>query len=363
MDNKREINIPVAGIVLVLIAIVVIGVIVYKISDRKTIDTASNTVNNTIIETNTEPKEDIEVSYIEIQIEDIETEEREQQGLAYKNKKITDKKQIDEFMKIIDNATEYKLNSFIPEFGDCPPTAKITLSNGESYTVLAGDEIDDAGNIVNLMNKWDTEDGSNKSTYKLNIKLGQYIVNLFGEEKYNKLTNNLNEDSVMYVTNVKENTDATYTLQGVAYMKIIMSSEMLEDIANRGVYEYHNEKYTVKKDYLEPDSSIKYDYVFLRNWQGEERLALYANKKEEDLYYIQNTTENSDEWQKTSVYHYLTVDANVVVENGEENVTVKDVFKNFNKIDEEEIYPPTPSYTFEFENGECTKIIEHVLGY
>lgn len=86
-------------------------------------------------------------------------------------------------MEIINNAKPYQEKSFIPDFGDCPPSAEIYLSNGEKYTISAGDNISDTGEEVNLMTKWDTEDGSNKLLYKVDIELGKYIEELFAEEE------------------------------------------------------------------------------------------------------------------------------------------------------------------------------------
>ena len=137
-----------------------------------------NIISSTINPENTDKSS---VSYVVLSIEDIEAEEKNQQGLESKTKKITDKEKIDSLMKIINSATEYQEKSFIPDFGDIPPCAIIYLANGEKYTVCAGDQIDDNGETVNLMTKWYSEDGSDKTMYKLNTKLGEYIEKLFNE--------------------------------------------------------------------------------------------------------------------------------------------------------------------------------------
>lgn len=134
-----------------------------------------------IIGKNKYQNKNVSVSYIIIEIEDEEAEKTNQQGLEYKSKKITDKKEIEVLMKIIDSATLYHEKGIIPDFGDVPPSAKIYLSNGESYTVAAGDEYDDAGNIVNLMTKWSSEDGSDKTLYRIDKKLGEQIEKMFQE--------------------------------------------------------------------------------------------------------------------------------------------------------------------------------------
>ncbi len=121
------------------------------------------------------------VSYIVLEIEDLEAEEKNQQGLEYKTKKITDTQKINSLIEIINNATLYNEKSFIPDFGDIPPTATIYLPNGESFRVIAGDEYNDSGNIVNLMVKYSKEDGSDKTLYQVSKKLGESIEDLFND--------------------------------------------------------------------------------------------------------------------------------------------------------------------------------------
>ena len=202
--NVTKISLSTFFLILAIIAIIVMGIFIYKLNNDKTaeiqkstelqsqlnslngtvsdlqgkINSISNTINNSdnTVSNNSQNKTaSSSVSYIVLELEDVEAEEKNQQGLEYKNKKITDKNKIESLMKIIDSATPYEEKSFIADFGDIPPCAKIYLSNGESYTVAAGDEYDDAGNVVNLMTKWYSEDGSNKTLYKVNTKLGEQI--------------------------------------------------------------------------------------------------------------------------------------------------------------------------------------------
>lgn len=208
--ETTKISLSVLLLILALIIIIIMSYLIYKLYNEKTIEiekvsnlnnqisNLENTVSNLqekinlILNTTTNLEhtannniqnktENSSVSYIILEIEDIKAEEKNQQGLEYKNMKITDKEKIDSLMEIIDNAIPYEEETFIADFGDIPPCAKIYLSNGESYTVAAGDQIDDNGNIVNLMTKWSSEDGSNKTLYKLNNKLGEQIEKMFDE--------------------------------------------------------------------------------------------------------------------------------------------------------------------------------------
>lgn len=166
MESKKSM------IVFLLIFIIIVALIAGIFINNKNTNKSENTAEN-----NSQGSSEISsVSYVVLQVED-----KNAQELEYKSKKITDKQKIDDLMKIIDSATSYKENNFSADFGDIPPCAKIYLTNGENYTVAAGDEINNNGKTVNLMTKWTSEDGSDKSLYQVNTKLGEYIEKLFNE--------------------------------------------------------------------------------------------------------------------------------------------------------------------------------------
>ena len=54
---------------------------------------------------------------------------------------------------------------------------------------------------------------------------------------------------------------------------------------------------------------------------------------------------------------------NIVVENDGGNTTVGRYFNNFTPIAVAEIKRPARFYTFEFNNGTCSKIIEWIVGH
>ena len=68
---------------------------------------------------------------------------------------------------------------FIPDFGDIPPCIEFYNSNGEKYTIVVGDKINDNGSVINLMTKWHSEDVNDKKTFKVDVELGKYIENLY----------------------------------------------------------------------------------------------------------------------------------------------------------------------------------------
>ena len=192
------------------------------------------------------------------------------------------------------------------------------------------------------------------------------------QDKYTEITSKLNEDDLFYVTDAVKNSDDTYTLKGVIYTRFTLSKSELENAAKSGSYKYLNQygtdpeyvNYTVKKNYQEDMSDIKYDYAFIGKFKNEDRLCLYASKKDSDTYYIKNTTEFGDEWKLTDTYKKITVSGDVIVENDYDSSKVKNYFNNFeNRTASETNSHPTPCYTFEFSNGKCSKIFEMETGH
>ncbi len=177
MENKKVIKISLSTFFGIL-EIIVIAIMFYYII----INNEKNSEISKVSELNSqisslENTKNLNVSYIVLEVEDTDAKE----GLAYKNKKITNKEKINLLMKIVDSAESYEEKSFIADFGDVPPSATIYLTNGEKYSISAGDEINDNGDTVNLMTKWNSNDGSDKTLYKVNTKLGEYIEKLYSE--------------------------------------------------------------------------------------------------------------------------------------------------------------------------------------
>lgn len=204
MEEKKSFKISLSIVLLILSLIVIIVMAYYiytekmknnrEIADleanavnmqstiddlQKKIDSISNTIsNNTENTSNTD-----NVAYIIIQVEDTSANE-----LSSKMKIITDEKEIKSLMNIINSAKEYETSSFISAFGDMPPSLEVYKTNGEKYSIIAGDNINDDGNVVNLMTKWHKQDGSDKSLFKVDTKLAEYIENLYNNIETSSLT-------------------------------------------------------------------------------------------------------------------------------------------------------------------------------
>lgn len=178
MENKKatKISLSTFFLILAIIVIVIMSYYIYNLNNEKKSEISKVSELNSQI-SSLENTKNLNVSYIVLEVEDTDAKE----GLAYKNKKITDKEKINLLMKIVDSAESYEEKSFIADFGDAPPSATIYLTNGEKYSISAGDEINDNGDTVNLMTKWNSNDGSGKTLYKVNMKLGEYIEKLYRE--------------------------------------------------------------------------------------------------------------------------------------------------------------------------------------
>ena len=197
-------------------------------------------------------------------------------------------------------------------------------------------------------------------------------TDIIEQDKNSEITEELDDDNIFCVTDVTPNDDDTYTLRGVFYTKLTLTEEELEDAVQKGTYEYYNVydndpkyvEYKVKKDYMEEGSNVEYDYAFIGKYNDKDVLLFIATKKDEDTYYIQNTTEFQDEWKLVDDYKEITVSGDIEVENDYENIKVKDYFSGFESVDTlGDTGHPGICYTFEFSNGECSKIIERPTGH
>ena len=273
-------------------------------------------------------------------------------------------------MKIIDSAEPYTEKSFISDFGDVPPSATIYFKDGKKYSVMAGDEINDNGNMVNLMCKWYREDGNDKTLYKVNEKLGECLEKIFNEgnsekeEKvsnedttYKEITKELDGIDVFFVTDVEKDNNK-YTLKGVIYTKYTISNSEYENIIKNGNMKINDEIYNVKQS--------EYDKELYGLYTKQHNMEHYTIKKDIDnTYYLEANTEISNVYKLTSDYRKITLDGKtkyVYDESGEES-TVKTIFNNYKSKKAEDDTNPMPAYRFEFKNGKCEKILEIVTGH
>lgn len=191
------------------------------------------------------------------------------------------------------------------------------------------------------------------------------------EDQYIEIKSRLGRDDLFVPTNVVKNDDNSYILKGFISTKLTMTKAELEELVTKGTYSYYNPygddplyvDFNVKKNYQESANSPKYDYAFIRNFNNEDRVYLYATRKDTNNYYIQNGTEYQDEWKLTEEYKKITLPGDLEIETDDEPITISEKFKDFVDWTPTEKTQRPNGYTFEFSNGKCTKVTEVKTGH
>lgn len=173
------------------------------------------------------------------------------------------------------------------------------------------------------------------------------------DNKYTKITEDLEEIDVLYVTDVINNND-TYTLRGVLYTRYTLSNEELQKILNKGTMKINDKNYTIKNS----KDSNEYDLYELNS-----ESPLYKIKQiNSNSYYLEAQSQISDVWKLTDEYREITVSSNtkcsMFFDDEKKYNTVKDVFENFDKTQPAETTNPDAdkTFTFKFENGKCVEV-------
>lgn len=174
------------------------------------------------------------------------------------------------------------------------------------------------------------------------------------DNKYTKITDNLEGIDVLYVTNVVNNNN-TCTLIGLLYTQYTLSHAELQQIINKGSMKINNENYIIKNS----ETSNEYDL-----YESNAEFPLYKIKQtNSNNYYLEAQAQISDVWKLTNEYKEITVSSDtkcsMVFDYEEKYNTVEDVFKNFNETEPLETINPDAdkTFTFKFENGKCVEVI------
>ena len=167
--------------------------------------------------------------------------------------------------------------------------------------------------------------------------------------KENFVTETTSDDEIIYVTNVKDNGDNTYTLSGIKYKKYMLTASEARYELEDGEMSINGEVYTVS----ETEESDVYDLYADGSDFPIYRLALAEDRN----YYLTANTELSDCWELTDETVKLVVDSDVDVENAYEEIKpAEEVFGNMeNSVPEDSTHPNRArTFRFEFEDGKCT---------
>lgn len=177
---------------------------------------------------------------------------------------------------------------------------------------------------------------------------------IISNNNYEEITKEFKGIDCLYVTEVvKENN--TYTLRGVVYTQHTISTKQLEYALEKGYYVLNGEKYNIKQS----DNG----YELLNNNFNEYALYIFKELNYNE-YYLECLTQISNVWEMTDEYMEITLDGDIpclynYYYEGEET-TVQKVFNNYGKHEATETTNPADGYTFsfEFENGKCIKVID-----
>ena len=171
--------------------------------------------------------------------------------------------------------------------------------------------------------------------------------------KENFVTETTSDDEIIYVTNVKDNGDNTYTLSGIKYKKYMLTASEARYELEDGEMSVNGEVYTV----AETDEVDVYDLYADGSDFPIYRLALAEDRN----YYLTANTELSDCWELTDETVKLVVDSDVDVENAYEEIKpAEEIFGNMeNSVPEDSTHPNgARTFRFEFEDGKCTYVTD-----
>ena len=180
-------------------------------------------------------------------------------------------------------------------------------------------------------------------------------------DKYDEITQkiDLNEKEIFVVTDVEKN-EGKYTLKGRVYTDYTLTKSEYDDAKETGKITINGVKYTVNKDE---------DGEGLTLFAKKDYLEYHISKDNNGKYVLMSGTQQGNCYKATEIYKKIVVDGNTkcvhINYNGSidkeevlKDTTVKDYFKDFKNITEDNTEPGEllPNYNFEFKNGKCTKV-------
>ena len=167
----------------------------------------------------------------------------------------------------------------------------------------------------------------------------------------NLLTENLDDDSLVYVTSVKDNGDDSYTLSGIIYKKYTLTASEVKYAKEDGEITINGEVYSIQ----ETGEENVYD-LYLND------IPLYRISQSDDRNYVlEAQTEMPVCWKLTEETCKVLVEKDVKVEGRNGDLyTAEDIFENMeNSVPEDSTHPYSErTYRFEFSNDICIEVID-----
>ena len=215
----------------------------------------------------------------------------------------------------------------------------------------------------------DRRTGKGKNFLEESVDLNNVDV----PNKYTEITEELENGSCLFITKAIKNDNDTYTLQGVIFSHYLLSQNEVDEIVRKGTMDIENKTYRIEIVSNREDNSSDSRYVYLKLYSDNDQSdnPMYSIIKDSSLYYLERTgVQLSYVWKMSNEYRQITVDKDTICEMGEfydpyglidNPKTVEELYESMFKAYENKLDPnstnPIPSYTFEFENGKCVKII------
>lgn len=196
-------------------------------------------------------------------------------------------------------------------------------------------------------------DGEGTNFVDTTVANSNFSTTFTSSEDANMTTETTSEDEIIYVTNVKDNGDDTYTLSGIKYKKYTLTASEVRYELEDGEISINGEVYSIQ----ETDEENVYDLY----GDGEEYPLYRLIQGEDRNYFIVSETELSDCWKLTEETVKVKVSGDIEVENAYEEVfSVAEVFSGMgNSVPEDSTHPnSTRTFRFEFKNGKCKKVYD-----
>lgn len=173
------------------------------------------------------------------------------------------------------------------------------------------------------------------------------------DEEEAEITDTLDENEIFFVTAAINNNDGTYTLNGCMYNKYTATMSEIKYAVSRGYITIYGTQYSIKEADVEGEYSVIDDTL---NYE------LFRFKLlDPTTYYLELQSEISSTWKLREELRTVTVagDTECEMVSGE-ILTVADVFTGMENMEaEEKVCPNTArTFTFEFTNGECSKVVD-----
>jgi len=219
---------------------------------------------------------------------------------------------------------------------------------GENFKsiIIQGDNVE----IINKSYNWIEFNNKNKTEDKAENKI---------DNKYTEITKEFEELDGLFITDIIDNKNDTYTLKGVKYSEYVEDNGKLKEAVRKGTYIVGDVEYKIKQQ----EDNTKYELV---NNDGIVCYEFVNINKNKSALIVRGREIFTDCRKLTNEYFEITLSAktvyrprNSVLAADPEMVeleTVKELYNSFTKKAPIETTHPEDIYGFEFENNKCVEI-------